>query len=146
MGLRLLGPLSLELSADGLLNPLQVETKAGAVSLWGAGAMGSLTVSWPLGEYVTLGGGVGAGFVQLAASASAARQFESRDDDTGIWLACARLRLGLRLGRLWTLRVQTDPTFFVPEVQIRADAASLVRLGRPWVPVSVGLAWTPGLP
>lgn len=114
------------------------ESPAGSLSLSGVQTMAFATFepfarrSWGL----TLG--LGGGALRLEETASPAPGFDGASHATTVGVVSTRARLLHRVGPVYA-SVLLDPGVLVPAVKVEAGTETVLRIGRPWFSLQMGL-------
>lgn len=116
----------------------RAESSAGSLSLSGLQAMGFATFEPFARSKWGLTLGLGGGALRLQETASPAPGFDAASHATTVGVVSARARLLRRIGPVYA-SIVLDPGVLVPAVQVQAGTETVLRVGRPWLALQMGL-------
>ncbi|HVY31188.1 MAG TPA: hypothetical protein VHB79_31745 [Polyangiaceae bacterium] len=140
LGATLNAPWGLEVGLAGSPLPGSAHSYAGSLSLRALQGIGFATFEPFPRRKLGLSLGLGGGAVHVRESATPAPGFDAFSRSATVAVVSARARLQYRAGPVY-LGLAIDPGMLVPALKVEAGAATVLRIGRPWVALqgSLGL-------
>jgi hypothetical protein len=138
LGAMLSSPWGLELALAGSPLPGTTESYAGSLSLRAVQGMGFAMFEPFSRRKVGLSLGLGGGALHVQENATPAPGFDGFSRSANVAVLSARARFQYGAGPVY-LGVTVDPGMLVPALKVEAGAATVSRIGRPWVTLQASL-------
>jgi hypothetical protein len=138
LGATLSKPWGLEVSVAG--SPLEgrAESAAGALSLRAVQALGFATFEPFAWRGFGFSLGLGGGTLHLRENAAPASGFNGFSQSATVAVVSTQARVHHRAGPVYW-GVVVDPGLLIPSLRVEAGAATVLRIGRPWVTLQANL-------